>query len=65
MKRYVIIISWDEYTGRNKVKMMATMTDSGEMVLTDEECEKLRVPMNTVVVSGPAHGLLWMSFFRF
>jgi hypothetical protein len=34
--------------------MMATIMDNGEMVLTDEECEKLKMPPNTVVVGSRA-----------
>lgn len=30
---------------------MATILDNGEMALSDEECEKLKMPPNTVVVS--------------
>jgi len=30
-------------------KMMATMLESGEMELTDEECEKLKLPFNSVI----------------
>ena len=29
--------------------MMATMLDNGEMKLTDEECDKLKLPPNTVI----------------
>ena len=31
------------------VKMMATMRENGEMQLTEEECEKLKLPSNTVI----------------
>ena len=31
------------------VKMMATMRENGEMQLTEEECEKLKLPANTVI----------------